>query len=385
MTTEIAALRGFMAKEFHHILRDRRTLAILLGLPLAQVLLFGFAVRTDIRDVRVAVVDPVPDAASRSLQARFRGTDLFEVVTVIGSVTQLPGLFERGVVDQALVFPPDFEGSLRRGDATLQVITDATDPNTGSTMQAYASRVITAWQTAERGAGWAGGIGAGGAGASAPLRIESRVRMRFNPTLESVNLFVPGLIAILLTIVSALMSAISLSREKERGTLEVLLVSPLRPWQIIVGKLLPYLTLGFLNMASVLLAARLVFGVPLRGSLTLLVLESLLFILASMGLGVLIAARTSSQRTAMVGALMGLMLPTLLLSGMVFPLSSMPGWLQALSNIVPGRWYLLTARGIMLKGVGIAELWQETAVLLAMTVGLIVVSIRAFDIRLERG
>ncbi len=379
LRTRLSALRGFMAKEFHHILRDRRTLAILLGLPLAQVLLFGFAVRTDIRDVRVAVVDPAPDAASRSLQARFRGTDLFEVVTVTGSVAQLPGLFQRGVVDQALVFPPDFAGRLRRGDATLQVITDATDPNTGATMQAYASRVITAWQAAERGGGRAG------AGATAPVRIESQVRMRFNPTLESVNLFVPGLIAILLTIVSALMSAISLSREKESGTLEVLLVSPLRPWQIIVGKLLPYLTLGLANVASVLLAAWLVFGVPFRGSLALLALESLLFILASMGLGVLIAARTSSQRTAMVGALMGLMLPTLLLSGMVFPLSSMPGWLQAVSNIVPGRWYLLTARGIMLKGVGIAELWQETAVLVAMTVGLIVVSIRAFDIRLDDG
>jgi ABC-2 type transport system permease protein len=209
--------------------------------------------------------------------------------------------------------------------------------------------------------------------------------MRFNPTLESVNLFVPGLIAVLLTVVSALMSAISLSREKETGTLEVLLVSPLRPWQIIVGKLLPYLSLGFLNLASVLLAAWLVFGVPFRGSLPLLVAEALLFILASMALGVLIAARTSSQRTAMVGALMGLMLPTLLLSGMIFPISSMPGWLQALSNVVPGRWFLLIARGIMLKGVGLAELWQETTILLGMTVMLLVASIRAFDVRLATG
>lgn len=376
--SRLSALAGFMGKEFRHIVRDRRTLAILLGLPLAQVLLFGFAVRTDIRGVRVAVVDPAPDAASRSLQARFRGTDLFDVVAVTGSVDQLPGLFARGAIDQALVFPPDFGGRLRRGDAELQVITDATDPNTGSTMQAYATRVVTGWQATDRGAGWDGGGGAG-------VRIEPRVRMRFNPTLESVNLFVPGLIAILLTVVSALMSAISLSREKETGTLEVLLVSPLRPWQIIVGKLLPYLSLGFVNLATVLLAAWLVFGVPFRGSLVLLVAESLLFILASMGLGVLIAARTSSQRTAMIGALMGLLLPTLLLSGMVFPLSSMPGWLQALSNIVPGRWYLLTARGIMLKGVGFAELWQETAVLVAMTVGLIVVSIRAFNIRLNGG
>jgi ABC-2 type transport system permease protein len=206
--------------------------------------------------------------------------------------------------------------------------------------------------------------------------------MRFNPTLESVNLFVPGLIAILLTVVSALMSAISLSTEKERGTLEILLVSPLRPWQIIVGKVLPYLVFGFVNLASVLLAAWLVFGVPFRGSLLLLLVESLLFIVVSLALGVLVAAVTSSQRTAMVGALMGLMLPTLLLSGMIFPIASMPGWLQAISNLVPGRWFLLIARGIMLKGVGLAELWQETAILAGMAVVVLVASVRAFDIRL---
>ncbi len=215
------------------------------------------------------------------------------------------------------------------------------------------------------------------------MRIVPDVRMRSNPTRESVNLFVPGLIAMLLTIVSALMSAISLSAEKERGTLEVLLVSPLRPWQIIVGKVLPYLVLGFINVASVLLAAWLVFGVPFRGSLSLLLLESLLFIVVSLALGVWVASITSSQRTAMVGALMGLMLPTLLLSGMIFPISSMPMPLQAISNIVPGKWFLLIARGIMLKGVGIAELWQETAVLAGMTAVFLVVSIRAFDIRLS--
>ncbi|MEJ2541331.1 MAG: ABC transporter permease [Gemmatimonadota bacterium] len=375
-----------MAKEFRHILRDRRTLAILLLLPLAQVLLFGFAVRTDIRGIRVAVVDPSPDAASLSLQAVFQGTDLFQVVAVVGSVERLPPLFQRGAIDQALVFPPDFARALGRpGGATVQVITDASDPNTGSTMRAYADRVVEGWRS--RALPRAGGTARYASGPVPPtpggVRIEPRVRMRFNPTLESVNLFVPGLIAVLLTVVSALMSAISLSREKETGTLEVLLVSPLRPWQIIAGKLLPYMTMGFLNLASVLLAARLVFGVPFRGSLPLLVAESLLFILASMGLGVLIAARTSTQRTAMVGALMGLMLPTLLLSGMIFPISSMPGWLQALSNVVPGRWFLLVARGIMLKGVGLAELWQETAILSAMTAGLIVASIRAFNVRLD--
>jgi ABC-2 type transport system permease protein len=206
--------------------------------------------------------------------------------------------------------------------------------------------------------------------------------MYFNPTLESVNLFVPGLIAILLTVVSALMSAISLSREKERGTLEVLLVSPLKPWQIIVGKVLPYMLLGLVNVASVLVAAWLVFGVPFRGSLALLLFECLLYVLVSLALGVLIAAVTASQRTAMVGALMGLLLPTLLLSGMIFPLASMPDWLSPLGNLVPGKWFLLAARGIMLKGIGLAELWQETLILMAMTAGLMVAAVRAFNLRL---
>src|SRR5690606_22612933 len=215
------------------------------------------------------------------------------------------------------------------------------------------------------------------------IRIVPEVRMRFNPTLESVNLFVPGLIALVLTLIAALMSAISLSREKERGTLEVLLVSPLRPWQIIVGKVLPYLVLGLLNVASVLLAAWLVFEVPFRGSVPLLLAESLLFIVTSLALGVLIAALTSSQRAAMIGALMGLMLPTLLLSGMIFPIDSMPGWLRPVTYIVPGRWFILISRGIMLKGVGIGHLWQETLILGVMTLILMIAAVRAFNIRLE--
>ena len=364
------ALWGFMVKETHHILRDRRTLTILLLLPLAQVLLFGFAVRTDIDHIRVVMVDPVPDAASLELADRFRSTDLFTVVGTVASVRELEPMFQRGVIDQALVFPSDFLTAMggARG-AELQLITDVADPNTGSTMQAYAGAVIAGWRV-ERDL------------ATASVRIVPQIKMRFNPTLESTNLFVPGLIAILLTVVSALMSAISLSREKERGTLEVLLVSPLRPWQIITGKVLPYLVLGFLNVVSVLLAAWLVFGVPFRGSLILLLLESMLFIVTSLALGVLVAAVTSTQRTAMVGALMGLMLPTMLLSGMIFPIESMPDWLQPVANIVPGRWFLLISRGIMLKGIGLAHLWQETLILGLMTLVFLVAAVRRFDVRL---
>lgn len=366
----MSALLGFMRKELHHILRDRQTLLILLLLPLAQVLLFGYALRTDVDDIRLAIVDPVPDPASLELRDRFAATGLFRIVAVVPATDQLAPLFRRGEVAQAIVFRPAFARSLERAEgARIQLITDATDPNTGSAMQAYASAVISEYERELR-------------EDRSGIRIVPRVRMRFNPTLESVNLFVPGLIALVLTLIAALMSAISLSREKERGTLEVLLVSPLRSWQIITGKVLPYLVLGLLNVVTVLLAAWLVFGVPFRGSVTLLLAESLLFIVTSLALGVLIAAVTSSQRAAMIGALMGLMLPTVLLSEMIFPIESMPGWLQPVSNVVPGKWFILISRGIMLKGVGLAHLWEETLILGAMTLAFLLAAVRAFDIRL---
>jgi ABC-2 type transport system permease protein len=270
----------------------------------------------------------------------------------------------------ALVIEPDFAANLERGlPARLLLVTDASDPNTGTTMQAYARSVVNDYQVDLRASGQA-------------VRIEPRVRMRFNPTLESVNLFVPGLIALVLTLVSALMTAISLSREKERGTLEILLVSPLRPWQIIVGKVLPYLLLALAIVVAALVAAWAVFRVPFRGSVPLLVAESLIYSVVSLALGVLIAARTPSQRAAMLGALLGTMLPNVLLSGMIFPIASMPGWLAPVSNVVPARWFIVIARGIMLKGVGLAHLWRETLVLVGMMTFFLVVAIRSFKPRL---
>jgi ABC-2 type transport system permease protein len=212
--------------------------------------------------------------------------------------------------------------------------------------------------------------------------IEPRIRMRFNPTLESVNLFVPGLIALILTIVTALMTAISLSREKERGTMEILLVSPLHPWQIIVGKVAPYMLLAFINVVSVLVAAWLVFGVPFRGSLPLLLAGSTLFSLVGLALGVLIAASTSSQLAAMLAALGGTMMPSTLLSGMIFPINSMPLPLQVLSNLVPARWFVEISRGVMLKGAGLPELWLQFTVLGAMFLAMMALAIRKFSVRL---
>jgi ABC-2 type transport system permease protein len=362
------ALTAFMIKEVWHILRDRQTLLVILAIPLVQVLLFGYALRTDINRIRVAVVDPAPDQATITLRNRFTATPRFEITHVLANAAPLTTLFRRDDADMAIELEPGFARRLGSGEpARVAFVMDASDPNSSTTRQAYASAVVNDFAAQMGDAG---------------VRITLDQRMRFNPTLASVNLFVPGLIALVLTLISALMTAISLTREKERGTLETLLVSPLRPWQIIVGKVAPYIVLGFLIALLVLAAAAGVFHVPFRGSVALLLGESLLYTLVSLALGVLIAARTTSQRTAMMAALVGTMMPNVLLSGIIFPIASMPGWLRAVSVIVPARWFIVIARGIMLEGVGLANLWLETAVLALMTVVLLTAAVRSFSARL---
>ena len=369
----MSAFRGLLRKEVYHILRDRRTLAVIVLMPVVQVVLFGYAIRTDVKDVRLAIVDPVPDHVTLEIRQRLEASEAFRVVTVLPTVATLDHLFQRGEVHEAVIFEPGFAQRMSRGEkARIQLIADATEPNTGSSRQNYALAVIDGYQR-ERSSGPAG------------IQIVAELRSRFNPTNESANLFVPGLMAFVLTIIAAMMTAISLTREKETGTMETLLVSPLRPWQIIGGKVLPYLAIGFLSVLLVIIEARVIFDVPLLGSVVLLLVEGLLFILVSLALGMLISSRTSSQRVAMMGALLGTMLPTLLLSGFIFPIESMPEILQWISNIIPAKWFVLIARSIMLKGVGLDYLWQETLVLLGMATVLLTLSTRSFHTRLEQG
>jgi ABC-2 type transport system permease protein len=355
----MSALLGLLRKEVYHILRDRRTLVVIVALPALQVIIFGYAIRTDVDHVRLAIVDPAPDPVTLAIRARFGAARVFETVAVVPRVEQLAPLFARGTAQGAVVFEAGFAERLARGlPAGLQIVADATEPNTGSILAAYANAVVQGYRQET-------------APPRGTVRIATSVRMRFNPTRESSNLFVPGLMAFVLTIISSLMTAISLTREKETGTMEALLVSPLRPWQIIVGKVAPYLAVGFASVCGVILEARLVFHVPLVGSLALLLAEGLLFILVSLSLGILISARTSSQRVAMIGALVGTMLPT------------MPWPLRAVSVIVPARWFVLVARSIMLEGVGLSYLWRPSLALLVMAVVLLAASTRAFHERLD--
>ncbi|HEX2220282.1 MAG TPA: ABC transporter permease [Gemmatimonadales bacterium] len=364
------AFLGFVRKETLHLLRDRQTLGILLLFPVVQVLIFGFAVRTDVQDIAIAIVDPTPDAATLELRDRIAASERFDIVAIWPSSRMLESRFREGTVRQALVLPSDVERRLGRGDSLpIQLITDGSDPNTGGIMQGYAGTIVDRWHR--------DAVSPGGA-----LRTEARTRMRYNPTLESAFLFVPGLVAFVLTIVSALMTAISISRERETGTMEMLLVSPIRPTAIVAGKVIPYIVLGFVSVLLVLLASRTVFQVPLRGSLVLLLAESGLYIVTALALGVVISTKAPNQRTAMIAALAGLLLPTMILSGFIFPIDSLPRPLQLLSYIVPARWFLTIVRGIMLKGAGLATLWQETLVLVGMTLLLLARGSRGLAIRL---
>lgn len=370
--TGVRAFQGFLIKEIRHILRDWQTLLILIGMPVAQVILFGYAVRSDVRGIKLAIVEPQPDAASASLRARFEGANnTFRLVGTVPSIDALDSHFRDGTVRQAVVLPTDFANRLGRGERVpVQIITDGADPNTGGIMEADAMAVLRAWD-AER------------VGPAPGVRIAVETRMRFNPTLQSVNLFVPGLIAFVLTIVSALMTAITIVREKELGTMEMLLVSPLRPIQIVLGKVAPYIALGFIDVVLVLSAARFVFDVPLRGNLVLLLAESLLYIVTALAMGIVISTSAQSQRVAMLAALAGTMLPTLLISGFIFPISALPWPLQVVSNVVPARWFIVIVRGIMIKGATFADLWRETLILAGLTTFLLTVGVRRLAVRLS--
>lgn len=367
----MSSFRGFVVKEFYHIFRDRRTLVILFGMPIAQLILFGFAIRNEVNDVRLLIVDPAGDHVTQTITNRLLASPYFDAVGHTAGLAGLEEAFQSGQAQEALIFEPGFAARLARdGVAHVQVVTDATDPNTANTILAYTTSIVQDYQhelAAE----------SGGAG------VVPVVRMRFNPELKSVYLFVPGLIALILMLVCALMTSVTITREKEMGTMEVLLVSPLKPAQIIIGKVLPYLVLSFAIVLTILGLARTVFGVPLRGSLVLLLLECLLFIVCALSLGILISTRTETQQTAMMISLAGLLLPTVILSGFIFPIASMPAVLQWISHLVPAKWFLIIIRSIMIKGVGLGYVWQPTLVLVGMTLVFTAASVRNFKVRLD--
>jgi ABC-2 type transport system permease protein len=363
--------KAFILKEFRHMVRDYRTVLIIFGIPIVQLMLFGHVITTEIKNAPIAILDPSDDEVSTAVRNQILSSGYFRLDRDIISVNQIEPLFKKGKIKLVLVFEDHFgEKFQKEGKASIQIITDASDPNTAAILENYIRGIVNDYVTSQ----YPGGM-------KIPLKVEHR--MFYNEELRSANMFVPGTIVLILMLISALMTSVSITREKELGTMEVLLVSPLRPIQIILGKVIPYLALAFLNAVVIIGVGFFIFHVPVRGSILLIFSLCLLFILLALTIGITISTVTKTQQAAMIISLAGLMLPTILLSGFIFPIENMPKVLQYLSFIMPPRWFLSALKAVMLKGVGLIYIWKEVLILIAMLCGFILLSVKKFKIRLS--
>ena len=347
---------SFVIKETKHILRDKRTMLILFGMPLVLMLLFGFAITTDVRNVRTVIVTSSMDHLTQQAIDRLAASEYFTVVKAVSTPQEAERVIRSQQADMAIVFGPDF-ASKRSG---VQFIVDGADPNMAQMWTTYAMGVLL---NAEGGA------------------VNSK--MLYNPQMRSAYNFVPAIMGMLLMLVCAMMTSISIVREKEKGTMEVLLVSPVKPLMIIVAKAIPYLVLAFAILVIILLMGRFVLGVPLAGSLFWILVISVIYILLALSLGLLISNVAQTQLVALLLSAMVLLMPIVMLSGMLFPVESMPTVLQWVSAIVPPRYYIEAMRKLMIMGVGIEQVLRETGILLLMLVVLMTLALVKFNKRLE--
>ncbi|MBK5285999.1 MAG: ABC transporter permease [Bacteroidia bacterium] len=364
-------LYTFIKKEFLHVFRDRKTLLMLFGLPIAQIILFGFALTTEIKNAKIIVVDYSKDAATNKIIDKISASKYFDVEKSLKSHEEIDAAFRQGKIKLAVIFPENFNYDLMHSNkAQMQIIADASDINTATTLTNYVSAIVMDYQRDLM------------KDASIPLSITPEIRMLYNPELKGEHIFIPGIMAMILLLVCVMMTSISIVREKELGTMEILLVSPFKPIMVIFAKFIPYLIISFFNVTSILLLSVYALGLPIKGSIILLYSESLLFIITGLAIGLLISIQAQSQQTAMFGSLMATMLPTLLLSGFMFPIESMPVPLQVISNIVPSKWFFIIVKSIMIKGAGFSVIWKETLILFGMTLFFLVISLKMFKIRL---
>lgn len=361
---------AFVNKEFKHIFRDIRTLIILFGMPIALVILFGFAITTEINNANIAVLDYSKDHLSQKLEDKIAASGYFNIAEELQNTEQIDAAFKNGDFKLALIISQNFsENLINNNYSDIQVVTDATDPNTANILVSYLQALFKSFSDEQN--------------ITINSQLEVKTKMMYNPENKSVYMFVPGVMTIILMLISAMMTSITVAREKELGTMEILLVSPLKPIVIILGKIIPYLFLSMVNAITILLLGLFVFEMPMNGSYLLLFAEILLFVLSALILGLLISTISNSQQTAMLISLMGLMLPTILLSGFIFPISSMPDILQWISNVIPAKWFIIIIKNIMLKGTGLSVIIIETSILVITSVLLTLITIKKFKIRLE--
>ncbi len=347
---------SLVIKETKHILRDKRTMLILFGMPLVLMLLFGFAITTDVKNVRTIVVTSQMDHLTRQAIDRLSQSEYFTITATVGTPKEAERMIRSQKGDMAVVFGYDF-ASKKSG---IQFIVDGSDPNMSQLWTNYAAHILLN-----------------------PSGGPINQKMLYNPQMKSAYNFVPAIMGMLLMLICAMMTSISIVREKEKGTMEVLLVSPVRPLMVIIAKTIPYLVLAFGILITILLMARYVLGVPLAGSLFWILAVSVLYIVLALSLGLLISNVAKTQLAALLLSAMVLLMPVVMLSGMLFPVESMPTVLQWLAAIVPPRYYIQAMRKLMIMGVGIREVMTEVAVLAAMTAVLLTVALKKFNVRLE--
>ncbi len=361
----------FIRKEFAHVMRDSKTLLVLFGLPIVQILIFGFALTNEVKNAKIMVVDRAHDVYSQQLIRKIEASRYFEIKTDGISNSNIEENFKAGAIKVALIIPSNFnQNLLHENAAELRIVADASDPNTANTLTNYLSSIIMDFQNEVN------------IHTTLPYKIIPEIRMLYNPQLKGVHNFVPGVMALVLMLVCVMMTAISIVKEKETGTMEILLVSPFKPILVLISKVIPYLILSLVNVCTILLLSVFVLNLPVNGSLLLLFAESTLFIITCLSIGVFISVKTDSQQTAMLISMMGMMLPTILFSGFMFPIENMPLPLQIVSNIIPSKWYYVIVKSIMIKGLGFSAIWKETLILFFITIILTGISLKSFKIRL---
>ncbi|MBK6478488.1 MAG: ABC transporter permease [Saprospiraceae bacterium] len=367
-----SSLYAMIVKEFKHVLRDGRSLFFLLAQPVMMMTLFGFALSNEVKESRVVIINQAHDEMSAALIDRFDESRYFHVVGTIDDSKEVSTWFEQGKALLAIVFPAHFAEDLKHTNkGSVQILADASDPNTAAIAANYAGAILRNFQSE--------GLGL----TKLPYEIKVEPHMLYNPQLISAFNFVPGVMTLILMILGAMMTSVAIVREKETGTMEVLLASPMHPMQIVISKAVPYMVLAFVNVLIILFLSVFVLNVPIRGSLFLLLAESVLFISTTLALGLLISTSTEKQQVAMFISLVGLMLPALIFSGFMFPIENMPLPLRVISHVVPTRWYYSIVRAIMIKGLGIASIWKETLILGGMTIVLIAIAVKKFKVHLQ--
>jgi ABC-2 type transport system permease protein len=364
-------IRAIIRKEFHHILRDWQTFIIVLAMPVVMMFLYGYALDVTIKDVPVIVVDPSPSAQSRAIVAAIDQSELFSVAGAVQVSPDPRELFRGRRIKAIFRFPSDFARDLQAFSkpAPIQVLIDGSDQNTGTiirnAVEPFLRKAVLDIMHK-----------------TMPPSVVVRQTVLYNPGQKSALFFVPGLMAMILMMISALLTALAITREKELGTMEQLLVTPLLPREIIIGKLAPYIVLAAADGVLIMLVGEAVFGVRIRGSVLFLSCASLVYIITALAFGLLVSTVARKQIHALLIVFPATMLPTILLSGFIFPLASLPVWLQVIASVVPATYFLQIIRGIILKGVGLIELWRPLAVLSAMGIVLMAVSIKKFKVRI---